>query len=378
MRFGRSVAIGVVVALVMAAPAGAGVRHVATLSLSGGQVSGGIAPVAASDGLVVAGAGGSVYAFVRSSGGWVGEREAAVLSDSGGASLEPTGLAADGRVVVANEHLLSPDRSFEDVFVEPAGGWAGSVDEMARLVASDGAVLYAPSLSGTTVVAVGVVPQTQRSSAYVFVEPAGGWSGAVHEVAKLPVPGGQPLSYISSAAVSGRTVVVAHGQEADVYVEPADGWSPRVRTVARLRVPDFAHPAGISGRVVVAGHYVFTEPSRGWGSGAPRSGEVVPVGGEQWQPCEAMSAGAIACSVGRLGLEHGCPCTGTGWVFTQPTGGWTGALVAKPVVGAITETGDLPIAIDGRTLFTAGGSTIEVDVISGQIAHAPDRRPPPA
>lgn len=76
------------------------------------------------------------------------------------------------------------------VFVMPKGGWENIV-QTAILKASDesacGGFGYSVSMSGNTIV-VGD-PQNyctgHPGAAYVFVEPAGGWSGTLTETAKL-------------------------------------------------------------------------------------------------------------------------------------------------------------------------------------------------
>jgi hypothetical protein len=66
------------------------------------------------------------------------------------------------------------------VFVKPVGGWAGLLQENAKLTASDGAANNRfgsfVGASGDTVV-VGTF-STPALPAYIFVEPPGGWAGA--------------------------------------------------------------------------------------------------------------------------------------------------------------------------------------------------------
>ena len=79
------------------------------------------------------------------------------------------------------------------VFVKPAGGWAGLLTENAKLVASDGQPVDffgdSVAVSGDTVVVKDVFGDVganrDQGSAYVFVRPAGGWAGLLQENAQL-------------------------------------------------------------------------------------------------------------------------------------------------------------------------------------------------
>lgn len=89
--------------------------------------------------------------------------------------------------------------------------------QQAKLTASDGAFFDqfggSVALSGDTVV-VGarfhdVVANANQGSAYVFVKPAGGWSGSLSENAKLTASDGAKFDHFGgSVALSGDTMVV--------------------------------------------------------------------------------------------------------------------------------------------------------------------------
>jgi len=103
------------------------------------------------------------------------------------------------------------------VFVQPVGGWSGDLTEAAHLTASDGGDFdefgISVAVSGDTVV-VGANEDDvgggfNQGSAYVFVEPVGGWSGDLSEDAKLTASDGAGADQFGiSVAVSGDTVVV--------------------------------------------------------------------------------------------------------------------------------------------------------------------------
>lgn len=95
-------------------------------------------------------------------------------------------VAISGQTVVATESPGSENsghfqrRAF--VFTEPTGGWAGTREQTATLVAADGSDLGPEvAISGQTL----VISAANQNVLYVFTEPAGGWSGSVYETARL-------------------------------------------------------------------------------------------------------------------------------------------------------------------------------------------------
>ena len=138
------------------------------------------------------------------------------------------------------------------MFVKPSGGWAGLLTQDAKLTASDGTPVDffgdSVAVSGDTVVVnapCGDVGQNRdQGSAYVFVKPAGGWAGLLQENAKLVASDGATddlvfTAFDESVAVSGDTVVVgAAGDDvgtnsdqgsAYVFVKPVGGWAGTAR-----------------------------------------------------------------------------------------------------------------------------------------------------
>ncbi len=130
---------------------------------------------------------GAAYVFVRPGGGWTGSiSENAVLSGSTASSQANLGnsisLAPDGSCVAAgapgDDVGTSASEGSAYVFVRPEQGWSGSLNETARLIASDGAMFeqigrsVLASAAGQ-VVLVGaphhdVGPFSSRGAVYVF------------------------------------------------------------------------------------------------------------------------------------------------------------------------------------------------------------------
>jgi hypothetical protein len=143
------------------------------------------------------------------------------------------------------------------VFVKPASGWA-NMQQTAELTASDGQPLVyfgiSVGISGRTLV-VGdsgaeIGGNKAQGAAYVFVEPPTGWASTT-ETAKLTASdGGYDSGFGSSVAISGNTLVVGAPQtypipgNAYVFVEPAGGWTDmtldrRINSVGRIRLRQF-------------------------------------------------------------------------------------------------------------------------------------------
>ena len=153
---------------------------------------------------------GSAYVFVKPSGGWAGLRtQDAKLTASDGTLVDFFGdsVAVSGDTVVVNATFGDVGQNREQgsayVFVKPAGGWAGQLQENAKLVASDGTtgdLVFTTfdesvAVSGDTVVvgAAGddVGTNTDQGSAYVFVKPVGGWAGTLRRTRSSPLRTGR-------------------------------------------------------------------------------------------------------------------------------------------------------------------------------------------
>jgi FG-GAP repeat len=274
---------------------------------------------------------------------------------------------ADGTPVLAYRGLTAYDATGRELraWVQISGGAlrlrvddAGAqyplvVDpfvQQAKLTASAGAAVtglgVSVAVSGDTIV-VGATSDfsvSQRGSAHVFVRPAGGWSGALIESAKLTVSGGTETDgFGESVAVSGDVIVVgAPGAAPDltgaayVFVKPVGGWTSTPTPSATLTASDAA-PQGVFGRLVAvdgdtivvspdasAGQrtvYVFVKPVGGW-SDATQNAKLTPdvaasdfFGGSLAVGGDTIVVGAPGFPTDRL--------PGSAYVFVKPVGGWT-------------------------------------------------------
>jgi len=231
---------------------------------------------------------GAVYVFVKPPGGWAGMlTENAQLTDSAGAAVSHFGsaVAINGDTVVVGTHIGGSDSGCHvisddpvDVFVKPTGGWAGTVNQDVKLIASDGSAAEgfgtSVAVSGDTIVvgAPCTIPfmSSNRASAYVFVKPPAGWTGAVTEEARLFDSANSAFNDFGfSVAVSGDTVVVGEpGSCAWVFVKPAGGWAGALVENARLNCRGGVGVAVSGNRVAVRDAIdatsTFVKPAGGW------------------------------------------------------------------------------------------------------------------
>jgi len=309
--------------------------------------------------------------FEQPPAGWSGTlTQDAVLTSS--VLTQPTGNArpglfgssvaiSGGTIVVGadGQPVGSTNAGAAFLFEEPAGGWSGLMTQDAELTPSDPAndeyfADAALAVSGSTVVvgAPGSGAPTGglgHGAAYVFEEPAGGWSGSMTQSAELTAPAGAGNAELGgSVAASGGTVAVGApalnvGSNVDqgavfVYSEPASGWSGVLSPAAELTASDgtsddsFGTVAASGSTIAVAGSsrtpgslnhvYLFTQPASGWSGHLTESSELVASNEEL--PDAFGSGVALSCStvvVGAPGHRRlgSTASQGAAYVFAPPT-----------------------------------------------------------
>jgi FG-GAP repeat protein/IPT/TIG domain-containing protein len=233
--------------------------------------------------------------------------------------------------------------------------------QTAELLASDGAAGdqfgWSVSISGNTVVvgspfhAVGL--NTGQGAAYVFVEPANGWTGMTQTAELVASDGAANAFFGSSVAISGDTIVVGaggttvqgnpHQGAAYVFVQPANGWTNMTQT-AELAASDgyvgddFGASVAISGNTLVAGapyasigsnfqqgaSYVFVEPSGGW-TNMTQTAKLTSSDGaadDIFGDSVAVDSGTVVVGASEATV-NGYGSAGKAYVFVQPGNGWT-------------------------------------------------------
>jgi FG-GAP repeat len=231
-----------------------------------------------------AGGTGLAYVFLNSRGTW---REAARLtSGSNQTILLGISVAVGGDVIAVGTPDMANENSNGEVcvFVKPPGGWRGDLTPTAVLTLPAVAdnllgTSVAVSADGTTV-AAGAPSFLAASGVYVFVKPQGGWTNMTEATATLSPSSGFETG--AKVAMSGNTIVAGEAatgnfQSAYVFVEPPGGWVSTTQPTATLNgsdetgQDDFGASLSISGSTIVvdSGHgtgtvYVFVEPEAGW------------------------------------------------------------------------------------------------------------------
>ena len=351
---------------------------------------------------------GAAYVYVKPANGWGNMIQAAVLIPSDGTYCDSFGtsvaMSGDTIVVGAPQTLCNtnlPGKAY--VFVKPAGGWRGTLNQTAELTLSSresqtAALGNSISISGDTVVvgAPGANPQGTPGAAYVFVKPASGWKNE-NETAKLTSSdglNGDELGY--SVSLDGETVVagapyasIGSNQNqgaAYVFVKPPDGWKNATQT-AKLTADHGAandwlgYSVSIDGKTAVAGAPnatvgqssnagaadVFVEPSGGWKS-MTQTARLTEAGGGKGESAgdglgssvairgSVIAAGAAAYSRGfAVGGEPAFWDEGAVFVFTEPSGGWKTATSKIKATGSDARYASYlgsSVAVDGNTIVT--------------------------
>jgi hypothetical protein len=308
-----------------------------------------------------------VYLFTRTLARWSDDHEAAklVASDAPGADFG-TNLAINGSIVVIGG--LKYGGSLY-VYTEPPTGWAGTLSESARLVASDGTPIREVGMQGRSVIASATGACAARGGVFVFNQPATGWTGTIHESANLVASDGVRLT---AELVSGGTVVAnASERRGGLYIfqQPANGWKGTVHETARLRAPRGFQIIGAraDGQTLfvdlfrTAGHdaiAVVTRPRRGWFGALRPSAMLVP---------PPVHTGAFRASAVSPGVAVGTGNAADGYpelyVFRKPAHAWRGTIrpsaTLRPIYTHYNPSDLRGVAIVGRTIVADGVTAIE-------------------
>jgi hypothetical protein len=321
-------------------------------------------------------------------------------------------VAVSGNTVVVGAPFAdigaNTDQGAAYVFVKPSGGWTTTSTFTAKLTASDGATFdlfgWSVAISGDTVVVGAPLAEiganTNQGAAYVFVKPSGDWSGTLNQTAKLTASDGAPDDEFGwSVAVSGDTVVVGapfadigsnFGQGAAyVFVKPSGGWTTTSTFTAKLTASDgapddeFGLSVAVSGDTVVVGApfadigantdqgaaYVFVKPSGGWTTTSTFTAKLTASDGATFDLfglSVAVSGDTVV--VGAPFADIGAPADnqGAAYVFVKPSGGWsnmteTAKLTASD--GLAFDVFGVSVAVSGDTVVVGapfddiGGNT---------------------
>ena len=263
---------------------------------------------------------GSVVVFNEPAGGWSSTGQSAQLD-------VPTGIAASvaisgPTIVVGDSHATEnglPAEGAAFVYSEPAGGWSGTIEPSAELLPSNGfypgSFGIAVAVSGPTVMVSGYDPHSivdrslTSTEVYAFERPVGGWAGVLHESAQITAAPGAFFG-VGAIAMSGRTMFA-------------------VNSLSRK----------------AAGIAAFEEPAGGWSSTSRPSAELSVSSGTVFGAISASGRYVMASGVDeRLAST---PYTYRVFVFKQPRRGWSGDVA--PSAALVPESTNL----SGSTVASA-------------------------
>jgi hypothetical protein len=295
--------------------------------------------------------------------------QTARLTDAAGGAGELLGgsVAIDGDVaVVAAEITVPPSVRHPGVvivYVRTAGVW----NQAAYLIASDGvagedAFGLSVAIHGDTI-AVGAPTYgsdtgtfLKQGTVYVYVRPAGGWSGTLTENAQLQAPSvsGIPVFLGGHVSFAGDNVAVLEAfvpialntlttpKQVYMFNKPASCWSgtlgPSATLTAATPLDSILNSLGASGNVVMASAadqtvgstnsegkaLIWVQPSAGWGGTLSNVAELLASDGAAlgffgW-------AAAIDGNTAIVTSEPRNGSTAKAYVFERPVAGWSGTV----------------------------------------------------
>jgi hypothetical protein len=353
---------------------------------------------------------GAAYVFTEGTNGWSTSPQATELLPSTSEANAEFGysVAISGKTIAVGSPDATgrgPDNGAAFVFSEPAGGWGSTPEQhqAGKLVDTEDQAFpefgKSVAVSGETVV-VGspryvnyLYPQTtivrehpETGAAFVFVQPAGGWSKAgpeqiqsftLMETEKEYVEYEEDDFFGASVAIQesgGEQTVVAMAPDAKVdghfeqgaafvFIRPPGGWtgslleaSPGAKLtisngtnydrIGEAEVFSEGRTLAISGNEIVIGApevndgsnegegaaYVFSRPLGGWGAQSEQTqvATLLPSDGEKdWHFGKTVAAEEPTVMVGG---------DGNGYVYSMPQGGWSGELhESSELVGSVTS-----------------------------------------
>jgi hypothetical protein len=318
--------------------------------------------------------------------------QAARLTASDAAANDALGqsVAISGNTVVVGSPLANGGQGVAYVFTEPGSGWA-DMTQVAELTASDAAVSAgfgeSVSISGNTIV-VGadgatVGGNSLQGAAYVFTEPAFGWTNMT-QTAKLTASDGAAYDLFgASVSIFGNTIVAgseyatvgANSQQGSAYIftEPGSVWTNMTQT-AELTASDgaafdhFGDAVAISGNTVAVGAfyatvggnveqgaaYLFTKPAAGWSNmnQTAKLTESGRAGGDNFGISISISGNTVV--VGADNAMVNGNRQGAAYLFVEPGANWTNMTQTARLTASDGAAGDL----FGVSVSTSGSTVV--------------------
>jgi len=323
---------------------------------------------------------GEAYVFTYTESGWA-QAAVLTPSDCAEQDFFGQSVAIFGNTIVvgAPEHNVGSNlqQGAAYVFVEPLAGW-GNMTETAELTSDDGQAYdrlgWSVAMNDATVVATAPDASVETGAAYVFAKPATGWATTSQYTAKLTASDGAAYAVFGwSASLNGKTLVVGaydanggHGS-AYVFLQPSGGWSNGTQT-AELTASDgasydfFGWSVAVSDKTIGVGAnqfdlpapgkaYVFQQPANGWAD-MTQTAELTPSDGVAFEDFGASIS--LFGPVVAVGATHGSSCCGAAYVFLEPSGGWRNGSQTEKVVASNGSSNNLfgeSVSIEGKVML---------------------------
>lgn len=274
---------------------------------------------------------GTVYLYVKPSGGWSNMTETAELTLAQAGASVGNIIATNGTSVAS----VNGNNGSVVVWNEPSGGWVNSTKPNAELITSAiGTSLTSVAISGNVIVA-GAPAAYQYGATFLYVKPSNGWNKiGITETARLvgsDVGGGGG----NGVAIDGNTVVTGGNtgpvNGAYVYVKPTGGWVNMNQT-AFLSYSNVSAVA-VSGSAIVVGNpialvgvnpqqgaaFVFLKPTGGWKNTSTWNAELTASDGninDQFGTSVAVSGGTVVAGSPQAQIGSNAQ-QGAAYVFAQ-------------------------------------------------------------
>ena len=287
-----------------------------------------------------------------------------------------------GKTMVAGGNIVVVNHTY--VFVKPPAGW-GDATESATLTPSNGTAGFLAAAISGNVIALSAYESAMNyvGDVYVFVRPAGGWSGTVTESAILS--DSSQFCFGAAIGISAGTIVVGSGNINGtsfgncVFTMPKGGWKNATHADATLTIPfsgSFtATSLAITGDTIVNGApgnfldegtiYVFTKPSSGWSGNLNPTATLVASDAQfndDLGEAVSISASTIAATA-----PNALGGTRKVYIFTEPAGGWADEYEAaelRPPKGSLGFASSIALA-GNQVLVGAPYTTVNFNQLQG-------------
>ena len=284
---------------------------------------------------------GSAFVFVKPNGGWVSTSTAAKLIayTRGNQDYFGRSVAIDGDTIVVGADGQESNKSSAFVFAEPSGGWVNNT-ETAKLTASVRSgghrFGFSVALDGDTVVVGAYGEASSRGSAYAFTMPGTGWATGTETAQLTASDAADNDRFGSSVAIDGDTVVVGAQNNDTAYVFDIDDWADiagsNAATTSHI-VTGLTNDIDHTFRVRALDSAEASDPSDSV-AGTPKAASYAPV-----KPLNFSAAQTGDGEVEMTWDAHRYPLTVSGYEYNQDGGDWDAITGSDSSTHSHTVTG---------------------------------------